>query len=121
MPIITRNHYRIPLWLDVSGIKEGWLFRRIFGRRVGFGYLHPLTINRIIKQIAEDAGLEKSTVGQLSGHSMRVGAAQDMMASGIGILPVMQAGCVYRKPYPIVWLRESTALVRKQFRQCEAR
>ena len=29
---------------------------------------------------------------QLSGHSMRVGAAQDMMASGIGILPVMQAG-----------------------------
>jgi hypothetical protein len=36
--------------------------------------------------------MQKSLVRQLSGHSMRVGAAQDMMASGIGILPIMQAG-----------------------------
>jgi hypothetical protein len=37
-------------------------------------------------------GLEQVVIMQLSGHSMRVGAVQDMMASGIGILPVMQAG-----------------------------
>jgi hypothetical protein len=31
-------------------------------------------------------------VADLSGHSMRVGAAQDLMADGLGILPIMQAG-----------------------------
>ena len=79
-------------WLRVSEIKNGWLFRRIYGQRIGSNILHPFTINRIIKELAESARLEKSLVSQLSGHSMRVGAAQDMMASGIGILPVMQAG-----------------------------
>ena len=42
--------------------------------------------------MADAAGLDQVVITQLSGHSMRVGAAQDMMASGIGILPVMQAG-----------------------------
>jgi integrase/recombinase XerD len=42
--------------------------------------------------MADAAGLEQVVIMQLSGHSMRVGAAQDMMPSGIGILPVMQAG-----------------------------
>jgi integrase len=79
-------------WLKVSKIKDGWLFRRIYGPRIGDNYLSPFTINRIIKELAEAAKLDKSLVRQLSGHSMRVGAAQDMMASGIGILPVMQAG-----------------------------
>ena len=79
-------------WLRVSKIKDGWLFRRIFGARVGDNYLNPFTVNRIIKELAETAKLEKSVVRQLSGHSMCVGAAQDMMTSGIGILPVMQAG-----------------------------
>jgi integrase/recombinase XerD len=79
-------------WLEISNIRSGWLFRRIYGRRIGFNCLHPFTINRTIKALAEAARMEKSLVGQLSGHSMRVGAAQDMMASGIGILPVMQAG-----------------------------
>jgi len=42
--------------------------------------------------MAAKAGLDQALVRALSGHSMRVAAAQDMMASGIGILPVMQAG-----------------------------
>jgi integrase/recombinase XerD len=79
-------------WLKASNIKEGWLFRRIYGFRIGSHYLHPYTITRTIKELAVAAGLESSLVRQLSGHSMRVGAAQDMMTSGIGILPVMQAG-----------------------------
>ena len=79
-------------WLEVSKIKNGWLFRRIYSQRIGLNILHPFTINRVIKELAEAAKLEKSLVRQLSGYSMRVGAAQDMMANGIGILPVMQAG-----------------------------
>jgi|GEM_PF-5294124 hypothetical protein len=33
--------------------------------------------------MAAKAGLDQALVRELSGHSMRVGAAQDMMASGI--------------------------------------
>jgi integrase/recombinase XerD len=79
-------------WLKASGVTDSWMFRRIQGYRVGVSCLHPFTINRVIKAMADGAGLDHSIVSQLSGHSMRVGAAQDMMASGIGILPVMQAG-----------------------------
>ena len=79
-------------WLKKAKINEGWLFRRTYGWRVGSDILNPYTITRIIKELAEAAGLDKSIVRQLSGHSMRVGAAQDMMTGGIGILPVMQAG-----------------------------
>jgi predicted RecA/RadA family phage recombinase len=42
--------------------------------------------------MADKAGVDHAIVDKLSGHSMRVGAAQDMMTSGIGLLPVMQAG-----------------------------
>ncbi len=79
-------------WLEISDIRTGLLFRRIYRRRIGSKCLHPFTINRTIKALAEAARKEKSLVRRLSGHSMRVGAAQDMMASGFGILPVMQAG-----------------------------
>ena len=77
--------------LPTAGYFEGQ------GDQVGVSCLHPLTINRTIKAMAGAAGLDQVVITQLSGHSMRVGAAQDMMASGIGILPVMQAGESYRQ------------------------
>ena len=79
-------------WLKASGVTNGWIFRRVWGDRVGVSCLHPFTVNRTIKAMADAAGVDQVVITQLSGHSMRVGAAQDMMASGIGILPVMQAG-----------------------------
>jgi integrase/recombinase XerD len=80
------------VWLKASDVTESWVFRRVQSDKIGVCCLHPFTINRIIKELADAAGLHHSIVNQLSGHSMRVGAAQDMMTSGIGILPVMQAG-----------------------------
>ena len=47
---------------------------------------------RLYKAMAERAGLPAETVRCLSGHSPRVGAAQDMIAAGIGIPAIMQAG-----------------------------
>jgi site-specific recombinase XerD len=79
-------------WLDAAGIKEGFLFRRITGNWIGPDALHPYSVNRILKQAAKRAGLVPNVVADLSGHSMRVGAAQDLMADGLGILPIMQAG-----------------------------
>jgi len=41
---------------------------------------------------ARRAGLPENVVAGLSGHSARVGAAQDMIASGIELPAILQAG-----------------------------
>jgi integrase len=82
----------VDAWLHRAGIGSGWMFRSVHGNRTGAGALHPFAVNRVIKALAAGAGIAPETVRDLSGHSMRVGAAQDMMAGGIGILPIMKAG-----------------------------
>ena len=42
--------------------------------------------------MARRAGLPAEIVDGLSGHSTRVGAAQDMIAAGIGLPAILQAG-----------------------------
>ena len=54
--------------------------------------LDTSSIRRRIKVAAKRAGLNHEVVGGLSGHSMRVGAAQDMMVAGCDTLGIMQAG-----------------------------
>lgn len=56
-------------------------------RRLGSGQ-----INRIYKRIAKNAGLEDALIRQISGHSMRVGAAQDLLDSGASMPIIMQRG-----------------------------
>ena len=82
----------VQVWLKAAKLEEGWIFRRIRANRIGKDALHPYTVNRILKTTAEDAKLPLTLVRKISGHSMRVGAAQDMITSGLGILPIMQAG-----------------------------
>ena len=79
-------------WLQTTGIKCGYIFRSVRSDKVGNRALHPYSVNRILKRAAVAASLPDDTVKALSGHSMRVGAAQDMIVSGLGILPIMQAG-----------------------------
>ena len=79
-------------WLDASGIASGRLFRSVTkGGAVGEA-LDPSQVPRIYRAMAERAGLPSDMVRRISGHSPRVGAAQDMIASGIGIPAIMQAG-----------------------------
>jgi len=82
----------IQSWLTTARIDEGWIFRRIRANKPGAEALNPYTVNRILKSKAEAAKLPADTVKAISGHSMRVGAAQDMITSGLSILPIMQAG-----------------------------
>ncbi len=49
-------------------------------------------VNRIYKRIARAAGLDESVVKGISGHSMRVGAAQDLLSSGASMPIMMQRG-----------------------------
>ena len=79
-------------WLVASGISSGRLFRSVRkGGALGDG-LDPSQVPRIYRAMARRAGLSARVVRRISGHSPRVGAAQDMIASGIGIPAIMQAG-----------------------------
>ena len=79
-------------WRSRSGIDGGRLFRSLSkGGAVG-DRLHPSQIPRIYKAMAREAGLPPELVDGLSGHSARVGAVQDMIASGIELPAIVQAG-----------------------------
>ena len=78
-------------WLERGGVGEGPVFRALRSRKVG-GALGAREVPRIFREMARKAGLPPGVVGDISGHSTRVGAAQDMVAEGIGIASVMQAG-----------------------------
>ena len=79
-------------WLARSGVAEGRLFRSV-ARNGRLGErLDPSQVPRIFKRMAERAGLPEAVVKGLSGHSTRVGAAQDMIAAGIELPAILQAG-----------------------------
>ena len=62
------------------------------GERISSSKLDSGQINRIYKRIAKNAGLEDGLIEQISGHSMRVGAAQDLLNSGASMPIIMQRG-----------------------------
>ena len=79
-------------WLESGGISEGRMFRSVHkGGRLG-QRLDPSQVPRIFKEMAHQAGLPPTLVDALSGHSTRVGAAQDMIAAGIELPAILQAG-----------------------------
>lgn len=49
-------------------------------------------VNRIYKRFAKRAGLSSATPVPVSGHSMRIGAAQDLLTSGADLGRIMAAG-----------------------------
>lgn len=82
----------VRVWLDRAGISEGMLFRSVRkGDRIG-DRLNPCEVPRLFKAMAREAGLPEAVVEGLSGHSARVGAAQDMVAAGIELPSILQAG-----------------------------
>ena len=79
-------------WLTTAGISDGAVFRRLIGRnRVG-ERLHADIIADIIKRVARWIGLPAEEVAAISGHSIRVGATQDLLVLNIDLASVMQAG-----------------------------
>ena len=82
----------VETWLSLAGLEEGPLFRGLHTRKMAEKALSTSSIRRIVKRTAAKAGLNGAEVSALSGHSMRIGAAQDMMVAGIDTLGIMQAG-----------------------------
>ncbi|AIF48205.1 tyrosine-type recombinase/integrase [Dyella japonica] len=85
---------RVRAWQAAAGIDEGALFRPIGGRPKANGdsadALLPQEVARIFRRRAKAAGLENA--GSISGHSARIGSANDLAEHGATGTQIQQAG-----------------------------
>ena len=79
-------------WRRRGRIDAGRLFRSVGKDGTPGEKLDPSQMPRILKAMARRAGLPPDVADGLSGHSARVGAAQDMVAGGIELPAILQAG-----------------------------
>ena len=79
-------------WLNASKIKNGKLFRGIDRANQLSEGLSASQVNRIYKKLARKSDLDLALINGISGHSMRVGAAQDLLISGTSLAKIMQRG-----------------------------
>jgi integrase len=99
-------------WLEMAQITKGAVFRRLIGtgfapkqkprpgkerklrtipERIG-ARLSPAAVGNIFKSVARFIKMAPKEVRAISGHSIRVGATQDLLALNIDLASVMQAG-----------------------------
>jgi site-specific recombinase XerD len=79
-------------WMGRLDIKHGQLFRGVNRAQKITSTLGSSQINRIYKRIAKNSGLNQNLTHGISGHSMRVGHAQDLVNSGASMPIIMQRG-----------------------------
>ena len=77
--IAPRTLERLDIWLVAAAINQGPLFRAVVGETIASQGLHNAQVVRILKRAAKDAGMSELVIRGISGHSMRVGAALDMV------------------------------------------
>src|ERR1700722_3421964 len=82
----------LTLWLEHANISEGPIFRRLIGRGEIGDALHPGSIPPIFKRVVQWIGMPARFVAEVSGHSTRVGAAQDLAELDIDLAAITQAG-----------------------------
>ena len=88
----TKTQLAIIDWLNTSDIKTGKLFRGINkGNHLSDG-LDASQINRIYKKLASRCEMPCEMIKSISGHSLRVGAAQDLLLSGASLPLIMSRG-----------------------------
>jgi len=99
-------------WLELAQITKGAVFRRLIGTgfppkqkprpgrerklktipdRIG-ARLSAAAVGNIFKSVAKHIKLAPEDIREISGHSIRVGATQDLLALNIDLASVMQAG-----------------------------
>lgn len=87
-----RSADAITQWLSYAKITDGFLLRGINNAIDIAQELNGSQINRIYKRLAKNAKLPREMLNQISGHSMRVGAAQDLLTSGATLPMIMKKG-----------------------------
>ena len=89
----SRAHLALVEWMKELPEGQEYLMVGIDrGAKISRRSLNSGQVNRIYKRIARDAGLDELVIERISGHSMRVGAAQDLLNSGASMPIIMQRG-----------------------------
>lgn len=84
-----RSDEALHAWISAAGLTEGPIFRHTHSKSDRIDGLAPDQVNRILKRLAQKAGMDP---GSISGHSMRVGAAQTLLQKGKSLADIMQRG-----------------------------
>jgi site-specific recombinase XerD len=79
-------------WIVKSKISSGKIFIAITGTGKIKESLNSSHVGRIYKRIAQLSMVDQSIIRNISGHSMRVGAAQDLMLAGTALPIIMNRG-----------------------------
>ena len=88
-----RAHLALMEWMkELPEVQEYLMVGIDRGGRISRNSLTSGQVNRIYKKIARVAGLDESVIKGISGHSIRVGAAQDLLNSGASMPIIMQRG-----------------------------
>jgi integrase len=82
----------LKIWLEHANISQGAVFRRLIGADQIGDALNPGSIAPIFKRVAQWIGMPARFVAEVSGHSTRVGAAQDLAEIDIDLAAITQAG-----------------------------
>ena len=90
--LTKRTQAAIEAWLTKSEITSGFLFRGITRNNTLTKGLAGAQINRIYKNLTKEANLDTQMIEHISGHSMRVGCAQDLLSSGATMPILMTRG-----------------------------
>lgn len=90
--ITMKTYQSLLAWLDQSKLDKGPIFRGINNSLDLSNQLGAAEVNRIFKRLAKRAKLDDSIIQDISGHSIRVGAAQDLARCGTSLPILMTKG-----------------------------
>lgn len=91
-PLSSETSARLREWLKKTGIETGPLLRPVYRAHLRPRYLEPVIVSRVLKKLSKRADAVTSTKANVSGHSLRVGAAQQLTLNGHDVLQIMRAG-----------------------------
>ncbi len=90
--VSTETYKQLQNWINLSRLSNGKIFRGIQGRSKITNGLTGAQIGRIFKRLARSAGVDEKNVSRISGHSIRIGAAQDLLLDGASLPQIMARG-----------------------------
>ena len=90
--LTSETSHALHQWLAAAKINKGLIFRGVRSTGAITDSLCETRIPRIYKTLARKAGFGESVVQNISGHSMRVGGAQDLLNVGASLPQLMTKG-----------------------------
>ena len=92
VPLTRKCIERLENWKSAAKLSDGTIMRNI-DRHSNIGdTLTTMSVNRIFKKRAKLIGINENDVRYISGHSTRVGSAQDLLGKGASLPQIMLAG-----------------------------